>query len=77
MRLQVKVTGHLVDYFADSETLLPDGATVEEALSGLGIPTDQVGLVSVNGVAVNKSVRGSRLLSDGDSLTVMAPLTGG
>ena len=77
MRLQVKVTGHLVDYFADSETLLPDGATVEEVLSGLGIPTDQVGLVSVNGVAVNKSVRGSRLLSDGDSLTVMAPLTGG
>jgi len=77
MRLHVKVTGHLVDYYADSETLLPDGASVEEALSGLGIPSDQVGLVSVNGVAVKKDVRGSRLLTDGDSLMVMAPMTGG
>lgn len=77
MKLKIKVTGHLVDYFSGDEAVLPAGASIEEVLSGIGIPLDEVGLVAVNGSAVKKADRGTAVLNDGDNVTVMAPLTGG
>jgi len=77
MRIQVRVTGHLIDLCSVDAVELPEGASVDDALVALGIPSDQVGLVSVDGEAVPKAKRGGTTLTDGNDMVVMAPLTGG
>ena len=77
LQVGIKVTGRLVDYFDGTEVILPTGASVAEALAAIGITADQVGLVAVNGESVARAQYGERLLGDGDSMTVLAPLTGG
>ena len=77
MRVKVRVTGHLIDLCSVDEVELSEGASVADAVAALGIPPEQVGLVSVDGQAVPKARRDSRLLADGNEMVVMAPLTGG
>ena len=77
MRIQVRVTGHLIDLCSVDAVELPVGASVDDAVAALGIPSDQVGLVSVDGEAVSKAKRGGTTLTDGNEMVVMAPLTGG
>ena len=78
MQVKVRVTGHLIDLCpVDEEVELPEGASVADAVAALGIPPEQVGLVSVDGQAVSKARRDSTLLADGNEMVVMAPLTGG
>ena len=77
MQVKVRVTGHLIDLCLVDEVELPDGASVADAVAALGIPAEQVGLVSVDGQAVSKARRDSTLLADGNEMVVMAPLTGG
>ena len=77
MQVKVRVTGHLIDLCSVDEVELPDGASVADAVAALGIPAEQVGLVSVDGQAVSKARRDSTLLADGNEMVVMAPLTGG
>jgi|TARA_B100000959_G_scaffold115225_1_gene121446 sulfur carrier protein len=77
LQVGIKVTGQLADYFDGDEVILPDGASVAEALATIGITADQVGLVAVNGESVARAQHGIRLLGDGDNMTVLAPLTGG
>ena len=62
---------------ADDEESKRLRASVDDALVALGIPSDQVGLVSVDGEAVPKAKRGGTTLTDGNEMVVMAPLTGG
>lgn len=77
MQVKVRVTGHLIDLCSLDEVELPEGASVADAVAALGIPPEQVGLVSVDGQAVSKARRDSTLLADGNEMVVMAPLTGG
>jgi sulfur carrier protein ThiS len=77
MRIQVRVTGHLIDFCSVDAVELPEGASVDDALVALGVPSDQVGLVSVDGEAVSRAKRGGTTLADGNEMVVMAPLTGG
>ncbi|HCX88900.1 MAG TPA: molybdopterin synthase sulfur carrier subunit [Gammaproteobacteria bacterium] len=77
MRIQVRVTGQLIDFCSVDAVELPEGASVDDAVGALGIPPDQVGLVSVDGEAVSKAKRGATALAEGSELVVMAPLTGG
>ena len=77
MQIKVRVTGHLIDLCSVDEVELPEGASVADAVAALGIPPEQVGLVSVDGQAVSKARRDSTLLADGNEMVVMAPLTGG
>ena len=77
MQVKVRVTGHLIDLCSVDEVELPEGASVADAVAALGIPAEQVGVVSVDGQAVSKARRDSTLLADGNEMVVMAPLTGG
>ncbi len=77
MRIQVRVTGHLIDLCSVDEVELPEGASVDDAVGALGIPSEQIGLVSVDGEAVPRAKRSSTMLTDGNEMVVMAPLTGG
>jgi len=77
MRIQVRVTGHLIDLCSVDEVELPEGASVDDAVGTLGIPSEQIGLVSVDGEAVPRAKRSSTMLTDGNEMVVMAPLTGG
>ena len=77
MQIKVRVTGHLIDLCSVDEVELPEGASVADAVAALGIPPEQVGLVSVDGQAVSKARRDTTTLADGNEMVVMAPLTGG
>ena len=77
MQIKVRVTGHLIDLCSVDEVELPEGASVSDAVVALGIPLEQVGLVSVDGQAVSKARRDTTSLTDGNEMVVMAPLTGG
>ena len=77
MQVKVRVTGHLIDLCSVDEVELPEGASVADAVAALGIPPEQVGLVSVDGQAVSKARRDNTTLDDGNEMVVMAPLTGG
>lgn len=77
MQIKVRVTGHLIDLCSVDEVELSDGASVADAIAALGIPPEQVGLVSVDGQAVSKARRDNTTLADGNEMVVMAPLTGG
>ena len=77
MQIKVRVTGHLIDLCSVDEVDLPEGASVADAVAALGIPPEQVGLVSVDGQAVSKARRDTTALADGNEMVVMAPLTGG
>ena len=77
MSVKVRVTGHLIDLCSVDEVELSEGASVADAVALLGIPPEQVGLVSVDGQAVSKARRDNTALADGNEMVVMAPLTGG
>ena len=77
MQVKVRVTGHLIDLCSVDEVELPEGASVADAVAALGIPPEQVGLVSVDGQAVSKARRDTTALAHGNEMVVMAPLKGG
>ena len=55
MQIRVRVTGHLIDLCSVDGVELPEGASVADAVAAVGIPPEQVGLVSVDGQAVSKA----------------------
>ncbi|MCP4953147.1 MAG: MoaD/ThiS family protein [Proteobacteria bacterium] len=77
MRIGIRVTGHLIDFCSVDALELPDGASISDAIFLLGIPVEQVGLVSIDGQAVSKAKRDDFRLVEGNEMVVMAPLTGG
>jgi len=77
VRIGIRVTGHLIDFCSVDALELPDGASISDAILLLGIPVEQVGLVSIDGQAVSRAKRGDFILVEGNEMVVMAPLTGG
>ena len=77
MWIKVRVTGHLIDLCSVDEVELSEGASVADAVAALGIPPEQVGLVSVDGQAVSRARSSDTTLAAGNAMVVMAPLTGG
>jgi sulfur carrier protein ThiS len=67
----------LIDFCSVDALELPDGASISDAIFLLGIPIEQVGLVSIDGQAVSKAKRDDFRLVEGNEMVVMAPLTGG
>ena len=77
MRIGIRVTGHLIDFCSVDALELADGASISDAIDLLGIPVEQVGLVSIDGQGVSRAKRDQTRLVDGNEMVVMAPLTGG
>ena len=78
VRLNIKLIGRLTEYrCGDGTVTLPGGATINEALSEVGVPHDQVGPVSLNDSIISKDRWGGTSLREGDQLTVMPPIKGG
>lgn len=79
MRVEVRLYAVLRKYLPDTKPGegypldLPDGATVADMMSALGMPVDDANQAFVNGEAVSLS----HVLEDGDSVRVFAPLGGG
>ncbi len=74
MRLTVKCFATLCNFEpGDQEKEYPDGATVRDIITLLGIPVEDVRIIFING-------RGCELddvLSDGDRLGLFPPVGGG
>ena len=75
MVVRLKLMGMLKDKTPESAALdLPAGATIEDALQALDIPTASIQVLMVNGKLERD--RG-RLLAEGDELSVLPPVGGG
>jgi len=79
MKVRVKVFATLSRYVtkvspgAPFEVELPDGATLEDLLQQINIPTDEVKTVFVNGRAQDPSYA----LQPGDEVGIFPPIAGG
>ena len=75
MKIQLKLMGVLKERSPEGGQLsLPDGATIEEALTALEIPGDSVQVFTVNGKLERDR---SRVLVESDELSVIPPVGGG
>jgi sulfur carrier protein ThiS len=77
MKITVELQGYL-DQYAPTENAtflyeMPDGATVQDVLDRLHLPEDLASATIVGGEAAATT----RLLAEGDRLTVVPPLAGG
>lgn len=75
MNVRVKLMASLRDKSPDDASIeLPEGASINDALTALDIPGDHVHLVMVN----NQMERDrDRVLAEDDELLVMPPVGGG
>ena len=75
MEISIKLMGIFRDKTPEGGKLeLADGTSIKEVLEGLGVPTDRVHVVSVNG-DFHRDL--DRALQSGDELTVVPPVSGG
>ena len=78
MKIDIRLIGRLEEYREIDDPLeLSEGISVTEALVAIGIPADELGMVSVNGESIPKQNRSTTILSDGDHITAMALIKGG
>jgi molybdopterin converting factor small subunit len=77
IRVNVRLYGELrerLDAASSGEPVsLPEGSTLETLNESLGIPTEDVVVTLVNGVAVSQGT----VLREGDRVDVFPPLAGG
>lgn len=79
MRVKLRLFAHLSSYLppgaeGDGATLdVPSGTTAGELIARLGIPHDLPALTVVNGLDAEPT----RVLAEGDVLTMFPPLAGG
>jgi len=74
MRVWVSLFASLrIDRFAEAETELPEGATVNDLLDKLHIPLKDVGIVVVNA----RSGTFQQKLQADDRITLIPPIGGG
>ena len=71
-RVKVVAVGMLKNYIAPEMVTANSGQTVRQLLDGLGIPSDLVAVVMVNGRQESKNY----LLQEGDQVKLV-PLVGG
>ena len=83
MEITIKLYASLGEYLPpDAERnvaklSVPDGATVEEAITQLNLPTRYTHLVLVNGEYIEPSRRTALKLKPSDALAVWPPIAGG
>lgn len=79
MQVEVRLYGVLRKYLPNTrpgegyKVDLPEGATVADLMSALGMPVDDVNQAFVNGQTVDLA----HVLADGDNVRVFSPLGGG
>lgn len=56
---------------------LNDGASIADLFAALGLPEDRSCMSALNDEIVTKAQRATTILSDGDIVDVLPPLTGG
>ncbi len=75
MKVRLKLMGVLKTKTPeDGQLELEDGATIEDVLRALDVPVESVQVFTVNGSLERDR---SRVLSDGDELSVLPPAVGG
>ncbi len=83
MKVTVKLYALLGDYLpagaVDNQVALDvaDGTTPEDVFARFGLPRRYCSIVLVNGIYVEPSERGSRMLSENDTLAIWPPVAGG
>jgi molybdopterin synthase sulfur carrier subunit len=83
MKVRIKLYAllgvYLPEYAKKNEADIefPEGTSITEMLSAVGVPLEQCHLVLVNGVFVAPSERNSRSVVEGDALAVWPPVAGG
>jgi len=81
--IKLKTGGLLGEYLPPGsatnrgEVEIGEGATPIDVMQHLGMPMDRNYLTGVNGEIITKDQRSSRVLVDGDELSLMPPLKGG
>ena len=71
VRIGIRVTGHLIDFCSVDALELPDGASISDAIFLLGIPVEQVGLVSIDGQAVSKAKRDDLIQNEQSEIEII------
>ncbi len=80
MKIHVETTDALFELLGGEEATdveLTEGASPNEALTALNIPTNAGYLLIVNEAIVPKAQRDDHVLVDGDVLQILPPLKGG
>ena len=83
MEIRVKTAGLLGQYLPPgsarnrAELSVKDGATPADVMAQLGLPPEDLYLVSHNGSVVPTDKRDQVELKEGDQLAIMPPLKGG
>lgn len=77
MKVEVKTFGGLEQFMPEKKNEVQievvEGTTVRVLRESLGIPVNEVWMVSVN----KELVKEDRVLHDGDQVTIFAPVAGG
>lgn len=83
MRVNVKLFALLAKYLPkgavknEAPFEAPDGATVQNVIHALNLPSERCHLVLVDGVYVAPGERDARVLKDGQTLAIWPPVAGG
>jgi sulfur carrier protein ThiS len=56
---------------------VPEGTTVQQVIDRYDMPENLVHLVLVDGVYLDKSIRSTRVLKEGEALAIWPPVAGG
>jgi sulfur carrier protein ThiS len=59
------------------EIEVPEGTTVQQVIDRYDMPENLVHLVLVDGVYLDKSIRSTRVLKEGEALAIWPPVAGG
>jgi len=74
IRLRWELSGNLLEMHGEIvEKIIPERTSIRDLLSGLGIPTDKIGIIAVNG-SLQKI---DYILIDKDYVQLYPPLEGG
>ena len=83
MKITVKLFALLAKYLPDgtkgneTEFEVLEGASVQDVIHALNLPSEHCHLVLVNGVYIAPSERSERTLKPGEALAIWPPVAGG
>lgn len=83
MKVRLKLYAMLSKYLPagaeknEADVVVADGASVQDVLTGQGVPQEHCHLVLVNGVYTPPSERPQHVLEEGDHVAVWPPVAGG
>lgn len=83
MKITVKLFALLAKYLPNGavkngvEVEVVDGATVQDVIHQLKLPSEHCHLVLVNGVYIAPSERETRVMAAGEALAIWPPVAGG